>query len=161
MAWSYSGDPRTSDRDTVRFTIQDTDSSLQLLTDEEIDFLLERWMPKYDSTTYVAAVAAALVSRKFVGIVSVSADGVTVNTSDLVQRYRDLADELRREHAQSQIGEVDLTNIMVGQDRDPRIRPLRFGIGLHDNPEAGLQDYGGWTYDPFAAAGEVALEQLG
>lgn len=161
MAWSYSGDPRSSDRDAVRFAIQDTDTSLQMLTDEEIDFLLERWMPKYDSTTYVASVAAALISRKFVGIVSVTADGVSVNTSDLVQRYRDLAADLRQEHALSQIGEVDLTNIMIGQDRDPRIRPLRFGVGLHDNPEAGLQDYGGWTYDPFAAAAEVVVEQLG
>jgi hypothetical protein len=151
MAYTYSGDPLDSDKDEVRFLLQDTDpGTLPLLTDEEIEFLLDRWLPKYDSVTYVAAVAADTISRKFVGIVSISVDGVSVNTADLAQRYRDLAVQLRNEYVAGQIGaEVPLDNIMVGGRVDYSIAPLNFSIGLHDNPQAGQQDYGGQTGTPW------------
>ena len=154
MAFTYSGDPSTTDRDQVRFLYQDTDPGLPLLTDAEIDFLIAKWFDLYDSLTYVAAVCAATVSRKFVGVVNVSADGVSVDTESLVQRYKDLAVELRSEYRrENQVGiEVNVDNIMVGTEPDPSIRPLRFAVGLHDNSAAGQQDYGGWTYDPFVDA---------
>ena len=153
MSWSYSGDPATSDKDEVRFYLQDTDAGFPLLTDEEIQWLIDEWMPKYDSLIYVASVGAATISRKFAGMVSVMADGVNVQTGDLAQRYRDLAAELRDQYKAGQIGgEVDIDNLLVGHSVDPSLRPLRFGIGLHDNPEVGIQDYGGLTYDPFADA---------
>lgn len=158
MTWTYSGDPNSSELDELRFTVQDTDEKLKLLTDEELNFLLDQWMPRFDSITYVASVAAAVISRKFAGIVNVSSDGVSVNTADLAQRYRDLAAELRAQYKDAQVGGVlDLANLMVGTTPDPSIAPLRFGVGLHDNPEAGLQDFGGWTYDPFRAAEEIAV----
>lgn len=150
MSWSYSGDPSTTERDEVRFYLQDTDAGFPLLTNEEIDWLIDEWMPKYDSLIYVASVGAATVSRKFAGMVAVSADGVSVQTGDLAQRYRDLAIELRDQYKAGQIGgEVDIDNLLIGHGPDPNIRPLRFGVGLHDNPEAGLQDFGTLTYDPF------------
>lgn len=152
------GDPDTTDVDVVRFTVQDTgDENLWLLADQEYQFLLDTWMPRYDSLTYVAAVAAAHISRKFAGIVSVSADGVSVNVSDLSDRYRQLAADLRDEHKDATIGgQVDISNLLVGYTQDPSIKPLRFGIGLQDNPEAGLQDYGGISYDPFLDADATA-----
>src|SRR5690606_19557669 len=111
--FTYSGDPATSDKDEVRFLLQDTDASLPLLQDEEIAWLIAEWMPRYDSLIYVASVGAATISRRFAGIVSVSADGVSVNTADLAQRYRDLALELRDQYKASMIGgEVDISNIM-------------------------------------------------
>lgn len=149
--FSYSGDPSTSPKDEVRFHLQDTDAGFPLLTDEEIDFQIDEWLPKYDSLIYVAATCADVVSRKFVGIVAVSADGVSVNTADLADRYRLLATELRAQHKASQIGaDINIDNVLIGHGRDSGIRPLRFGVGLHDNPEAGNQDYGGWTGDPFS-----------
>ena len=155
MTWAYSGDPSSSDLDEVRFLIQDTDNGLQLLSDEEIEFLLERWLNRYDSVTYVAAVAAATISRKFVGTLSINADGVNVPAGDLVDRYKALAQQLRAEYVASQIGgQIDLTNIMIGQGHDYSIKPLSFAIGLHDNPEAGMQDYGGWLPDPFEDASQ-------
>jgi hypothetical protein len=148
--WTYSGDPSTSDVDQVRFTLQDVDGELPLLLDLEIQWLIDEWLPRYSSLTYVAAVAAAVVSRKFAGIVSVSADGVSVNTADLSQRYRDLAVQLHQEYQAAQVGgEVDISNVLIGTSVDYSIRPLRFGLNLHDNPDAGLQDFGSWTYDPF------------
>jgi len=42
MTWSYGGDPSTSLKDSVRFIIGDTDSSLSLISDEEIAYALGR-----------------------------------------------------------------------------------------------------------------------
>jgi hypothetical protein len=154
MTFTYTGDPASSDLEEVRFLVQDVDPGLQLLSDEEIEFLIDKWLGLYDSLTYVAAVCAATISRKFVGVVNVSADGVSVDTESLVQRYKDLAIELRAEYRrENSVGiEVNVDNIMIGTEPDPSIRPLRFAVGLHDNAGAGQQDYGGWTYDPFVDA---------
>jgi hypothetical protein len=154
MAFTYSGDPSSSDLDQVRFLVQDTDPGTPLLSDEEITFLIGKWFPLYDSLTYVAAVCAAAISRRFVSLVNVSADGVSVDVEALAQRFRDLAVELRAEYRREQeVGaDIDIENVMVGTTPDPSIRPLRFAVGLHDNWQAGQQDYGGWTYDPFADA---------
>ena len=40
MTWSYSGSPGDSDKDAVRFFIGDTDTTQQLLSDEEINYAL-------------------------------------------------------------------------------------------------------------------------
>lgn len=150
MSWTYAGDPSASPMAELRFIIQDTDSSLQLLSDEELQYLIDIWMERFDSITYVGSVAAGVIARKFTGIVSVTADGVSVSTADLASRYRDMAAALRQEYKAAQVGGlVDIANLMVGTSADHSIRPLRFGVGLHDNPEAGSQDFGGWTYDPF------------
>ena len=152
MTWTYSGDPTDSVRDELRFILQDTDEAFQLLLDEELDYLLAAWMPRYDSVIYVAAIAAATIARKFTGIVNVSADGVSVDTSSLAQRFTDQAKALRAEYKASRIGgEIDIENLLVGSGHDYSIRPLRFSVGLHDNAEVGSQDFGGLTFDPFGA----------
>lgn len=143
-AWTYSGDPTASDKDEVRFLVQDTDSSRPLLSDAEIAYLIDRWQSRYDSNTYVASIAAATVSRKFAGVASIVADGVTVNVSDISQRYAVVAQQLRAEYAAGQLGGlVDITNVMIGAQLDDDILPLNFSIGMHDNVEAGQQAYGG------------------
>jgi hypothetical protein len=142
VTYSYSGDPADSDLDQVRFTLQDTDAGFPLLQDEEVQFLIDTWRPRYDSLTYVAAIAAATISRKFVGVVSVSADGVSVSTSDLVQRYRDLALDLRKEYKEAQL--VGFEPIFNDDSM-----PKRFRMGLHDSPMAGLQDFGDFDLNPF------------
>ena len=155
---TYSGAPFETQVDEVRFLVQDTDPDalgFWLLTDQELQYLVDTWLPRYDSLTYVAAVAAGVIARKFVGIVSVSADGVSVNTADLADRYRQLAAQLRNEYKAGQIGEgPNIENLLVGSGYDPSIRPLRFGVGLHDNYEAGNQDYGG-------VHGDIWIDSLG
>jgi hypothetical protein len=145
--WTYTNNPAASDLDELRFLIQDTDPDFRLLADNELNYLILRWMPRYDSLIYVGAIAAAVIARKFTGIVTVNADGVSVNTADLAQRYRDMATSLREEY--KSIGSeasVDMANVMVGAYKDPSIMPLTFGMRLHDNPAAGQQDYGGWDW---------------
>jgi hypothetical protein len=152
VAFTYVA-PDASDKDEVRFYLQDTDPGFPLLQDEEIQWLITEWMPKYDSLIYVASVGAAVIANKFVGLVSVATDGVSVGTQDLAQRYRDMAAALRDQYKAAQIGaDINIDNLLIGHSPDPSIRPLRFGVGLHDNPEAGQQDYGGQTADPFLDA---------
>jgi len=41
MAWTYSGDPASNEKDAVRFMLGDTESTEPLLTNEEINYLIE------------------------------------------------------------------------------------------------------------------------
>lgn len=145
MSWSYSGNPQSSLRDQVRYLFQDTEETLPLQSDEEVDFLIKEWMPKFLSPYMVASKAAAVVARKFAGVLNITADGVSVNTADLAERYATMATRLRAEYMEATVtgGVVDLTNIMWGSQLDYGIKPLSFGVGMWDNPEAGQQDFGG------------------
>jgi hypothetical protein len=145
MSFSYSGNPGSSIRDEVRFLIQDTDSTCALLEDAEIDYVLDKWMPLYDSALYCAAVAAGTVARKWAKVVNVSVGGTSAQVGDLQQRYTEMAAQLKADyHAEGDVGGlVNLENILAGTEFDPTIEPLQFSIGLDDNPYAGSQNYGG------------------
>jgi len=54
MTFTYSGNPGASALDEVRFLIQDTDSNEQLLSNEEINYLLTA----YDGDAFGAAIGA-------------------------------------------------------------------------------------------------------
>jgi hypothetical protein len=140
--------PIATDRDAVRFWVQDTDPSNELMSDDEIDYLLETWLPIRSSVVFVASMAAEVIAAKFTREVSVSADGVSVGTSELAAKYQQLAAKLRNQaHEDSAAGAFpDLGGVMWDEYRDLTIKPLRFGIGSMDNYEAGRQDYG--DYDP-------------
>jgi hypothetical protein len=60
MAWTYSGNPGASTLDEIRFLIGDTDSTDQLLSNEEINYLFGVYQD-----AYAAAVASvvALISK--------------------------------------------------------------------------------------------------
>lgn len=154
--WTYTipGQPGSADVDVVRFYMQDTDPSMPLLPDAEIQYLIDVWMPKHDSLIYVAAVAAERVAAKFTGVINVTADGVAVNVADISTRYLALAEQLRATHKDGQVGgEIDLANLMAGTQPDWSIDPLSFGVGMHDNLEAGRQDYGSHRgeYGPYGS----------
>jgi len=147
MSWTYSGDPGASDLDQVRFYVQDTDDTRQLLTDEEIGFLLVEWAEAKDSPLYVAAVCAEAIAAKFVGEVDVAADGVSVGQGSLFDRYNTLAGSLRDQYkARYESQGPDLSDL-TSTEHDPSINPLVFGVGFQDNFYAGKQDYGDRSLD--------------
>lgn len=169
--WSYGGnivdppgvDGTYSPLDEVRYLVQDTDTNVRLLADTEINYEIAQWLGTYSPSPtpetlagewqggaydhpLMAAHACALrIAAKFAGVVQISADGVNVAIGDLATRYTQLAAALADEYERiSQTGgDVDITNLMWDQMLDPTIRPTTFGIGMNDNPLAGLQDYGG------------------
>jgi len=165
--WSYTRKiddtlPGYRPIDEVRFLYQDTDRNVRLLSDTEVAYVTKAWIGTYtpgdpisdggnwDGGPYdhplMAAHGCALrVSAKFTGVVAIDADGVSVAVGDLMTRYADLADALRREYDRmTETGaDVDYTNLMWDDQPSFGIRPTTFGIGMDDNPLAGLQDYGG------------------
>lgn len=152
IAFSYSGDPTTSSRDEVRFLIQDTDSTCPLLTDAELDYIIDKWMLLYDSETYCAAIAAGTIARKWAKRINISDGNVSAQVGDLQQRYSDMAKQLKAEyHNEGDVGGmVGLENILANNQFDPTIEPLEFSVGLMDNYLAGKQNYGGRTPDGYS-----------
>ena len=61
MTWTYSGNPGASALDEVRFLIQDTDTTDQLLSNEEINYLLTQ----FAQDAFGAAISAitALIAK--------------------------------------------------------------------------------------------------
>lgn len=140
MTWSYSGDPASSDRDAVRFLVGDVDTTVQLLTDEEIDFLLATQMPLRGSTTWVAAEAAAVLSTRSAPDVNVSGDGVDVSIGDLQARWTAVAAELRARYQAEQA----FSGVLPDVDDT---RHKQFAVGMGDNAWAGSQDQEPWIPD--------------
>lgn len=146
MGWSYSGDPASSTRDAVRFLIQDTDAERPLLSNEDIDYVMATWMPKYASVFLSAAQCCEVIAGSFAREVSVSADGVNVAVSELQDKYNALAESLRDQWKLEQAGLPIVTGVLFDTGVDPTIKPLRFGVGFMDNFRVGREDYG--DYDP-------------
>lgn len=141
--WTYSGDPSSSQRDELRFLVQDVDEKVPLLLDLECDYLIATWYPRYGSLGMVAAAAATAISRKFAGLVSIEADGVSVDVSDLSKNYAEMAISLRYEAERAEPGgEVDISDLMTNMSPDLSIKPLVFALSMHDSLWAGQQDYG-------------------
>lgn len=143
MSWSYSRDPSDSDLDAVRFYVQDTDPNDQLISDEEIEFLIAQWTPVYGSNLMVAAMAAEAIAAKFAREVSYSADGVSVGVNELQTKYDALASSLRDQYKQFDIGGgPEVGGVMWSDQPDPMIKPTIWAIGMNDNIRAGQQDFG-------------------
>lgn len=143
MGWTYSGNPTTSTLDEIRFLIGDTDTTDQLLADEEINYLSDKWLERQGSTFYVAAIACETIAARLAREVSYSADGVSLSLSELQAKYKLQADMLRAQHDELLVGGIpDVGGITPGEETDSQIAAFIFGTGMMDNFEAGRQEYG-------------------
>jgi hypothetical protein len=153
VTWTYSGNPANSQLDEVRFLVGDTDEADPLASDEEINYALATWLPIYGTKHYVASVVAEQIAGKFARETSYSADGVSVNLSELQQKFMQRAVQLRAQHHSLLVGgSPDVGGISPYEHLEPDIKPLDFGTGMHDNYEAGRQAYGQRdyvSYDPY------------
>jgi len=157
MTFTYSGNPSNSPLDEVRFYIQDTNTSDQLLSDEEVNYLIGKWYPIYVSFILVAANACDIISSKFAREVTYSADGVSVGANELQQKYTQLAKSLRDQYKlEKEVGGApDVGGIIYGEEFDPTIAPLSWSKGMHDNYRGGQQDYGGAWRSPEPETGST------
>jgi hypothetical protein len=150
MAYTYDA-PGVTDKDTIRFLIQDTDphdAGEWLITDEEIQYAYETWFPLYNSHEYVAAVLADTIAARYAREASYSADGVSVSLGPVGDQYRMLAASLREQHKSTLVGGMpDVGGIAPNEGLLPDTKPFSFGKGMHDNLEAGAQEWGG-VYPP-------------
>lgn len=143
MAWTYSGDPSSNNKDEIRFLVGDTDTNDQLIQDEEINFLLTKWLSVHGTTFYVASIVCETIAAKFAREASYSADGVSVSLSELQDKFKRQAETLRAQHKELFVGGApDVGGISAYEEQDIGIAPLIFGTGMHDERSAGRQDYG-------------------
>lgn len=144
MTFTYSGNPASSTRDAMRFYCQDVDINDTFLTDEELDYIISSWAHVTDHAIYLAAIACEAIAAKFARELSYSADGVSVQAGELQAKYNQLANDLREQYKAIDIGGgPDVGGILIGDVYDDTIKPLTWAKGMHDNIEAGQQDFGG------------------
>ena len=148
--YSYDG-AGTTDKDTVRFLLQDIDpfgANEWQVSDEDISYALGVWMPLYHSLDYVAATLADTIAARYAREASYSADGVSVSLGPVGDQYRQLAIQLRSQYQAMLVGTIPSAGgIEPNEPLEPNTKPFAFGKGMHDNLEAGAQDYGG-VYPP-------------
>jgi len=126
MAWTYSGDPQTSDKDAVRFYCGDTEEEFGLLQDEEIEYILNS--QKRPDVKLAAIKACEQILAKLAKQVDYTIGPETVKAS---QRYKAYEGILRR-----------LKKDVVGANAAPVMggwHPPIFSIGMHDAE-------GGWPW---------------
>jgi len=99
MTWSYSGDPSKTAKDQVRFLIQDTVETDQLLSNEEIDFL----NTQEGSTTKAAARGAEILAAQFARFCDEAVGAVRISFSQKFDHYTKLAKTLKRRSALNNI----------------------------------------------------------
>jgi hypothetical protein len=135
MAWTYNPTQLgTSTLYQVRFYVGDTDSTRQLVQDEEILFVLtEEPSPKS-----AAAVVCDSLAGKFSQYTDASVDGVSQSGSQLAEAFRQRAKDLR-DSISSTVLPV-FGGIYHSQkdalDQDPSMVQPSFRIGADDNPDA-------------------------
>lgn len=135
MAWTYSGDPGSSTRDEVRFLIQDTDTAEQLLTDEELDYLIGVWTDAYAAAVAAVSALIAQASRQVEESKRVGDLSLTVKTGARVQQWTALLDRLQKERQRVQGGSprVNANALVSTEDRSVEEETTDFYLGQFDN----------------------------
>lgn len=149
MTFSYE-DPTGRVRDGMRLLCGDTRGSQALLQDEEYDFIRMQW-PFEESIYMLASYAAETIAGKFAREIDFSADSQTVSANVLQEKYTTLALTLRQRARSAFPGTLYIGGLEPNYVPDGLVTSPSFGTQMHDNPEAGQQDFGdraGFTDDP-------------
>lgn len=95
MAWSYSGNPSSSSRDSVRFLSGDTNSQDPQLQDSEVDFLVST----YGNIFKAAAYACKDIAAKYARLVDKAVGDLRISYSQRQRSYDELSKDLLRQSA--------------------------------------------------------------
>ncbi len=130
MTWTY--DPNiTTDRDKVRLNIGDTNTSSQLLSDEEIAYFLTQ-----AGVLGASVLAAEAIAAKFSALCDQQVGDLSVTFSQKAKQYRELAKQLRRQIGLSSAGPIAPAISISDKDTaeldTDRVEPA-FTIGMDDN----------------------------
>ena len=138
MTWTYI-DPNDTDRDQVRFLVGDTDSSDQLVTDEEI-----AWSLTNGGVYAAAAQIANAIASKFARKVTFAEGDLKVQLSDRVKHYSSLSKDLKRQSATRSVtpyaGGISVSDKESVKEDTDRVKP-RFSRGQFNNPSEDEEDF--------------------
>lgn len=136
MAFTYTGDPAGSNRDKVRFLLQDTVQADALLQDEEIAWLMSEWADVYDAAANGADILAGRFASKADYSKSVGDLSLSETHSNQAQRYQELAVNLRlmrqRRYVPTWVANTD--SLKSTADRDVATYNTDSYLGQFDNP---------------------------
>ena len=148
MSWSYSAtDLNTTTSagriNTVRLLVGDTDTTDQLVQNEEITFALSQ---TGDNVYYGAVWICRAIAAKFSRLVTTTLDGsLCANYSDKAKQYNQLAVQIEAQGKKTSgkslgisAGGISVSDMTVVNATTDRVKPA-FSINQFDNPEAGGQ----------------------
>lgn len=133
MTWTYSGDPSSTSRDAVRFLIGDTDNTSQLVTDEEIAYILTQ----EGSASSAAARVCRSLAAKYARFMDQSVGDLNISYSQRFKQFSEMAAKLESD-ASSRTG-IPYAGGISQTDKDSResdtdrILPVS-KVGAHDYP---------------------------
>lgn len=133
MTWTYGGDPSGNARDRVRFLVGDTDSTDQLLSDEEIAWLLSESPNHY----IASANACDQIAAQFTRQISRRSQDENPETIDKMRSFQRLARQLRNQAARRSAvpfaGGISIAQKETEEDDTDRVKP-KFTTDLQENP---------------------------
>ena len=136
MTFTYSGNPGASALDEVRFLIQDTDTNDQLLSNEEIEYLLLA----YNEDAFGAAIASmtsliAQAARVQEESKSVGDLSLTVKSGARLSQWESLLIRLQAERFRRfpAAPVVNANTLLATVDRDVEDEGSDFVVGQMDN----------------------------
>lgn len=120
MTWTYSGDPSSSATDAIRFLIGDTDSTDQLLSNEEIAWINLEQSGSITATTdlyYSAHYACHAISARLVRLADTQIGDLNIKLSQKAMGYKTLAQDLLA-HASRQSAPIPYAGGLTISDKD-------------------------------------------
>jgi hypothetical protein len=137
MTFTYSGNPSSTQRDAIRFLLNDTDATDVLLTDEEIEYLIAQWSDTYESARAGAEIIASKFSRDADNISKTVGDlSISKSFNNKAAQYRELAKSFldQRMRKTPPIPTINPQSIESTANRDPFTPTTDFSVGQFDNP---------------------------
>lgn len=135
MTWTYSGNPGSSTRDEVRFLIQDTDTNSQLLSNEELDYLITSYGEAYSAAVAAVGVLIATASRAVQESKTVGDLSISKSEGARLQQWQALMVSLQNERFRRfPAAPVVNANVLLPTDeRDEENEGSDFVVGQMDN----------------------------
>ena len=133
MTWTYSGDPATNARDSIRFLVGDTDTNDQLVTDEEIAWTNNQVTGSDTATTDLYTVAYRVmlaIASKFSRLANQAIGDMRVDLSQKADNARTQAEQLRVLAGRENLvpvpyaGGISVTDKQIDRDNADRVDPF-------------------------------------
>jgi len=130
--WEYSGDPATSDKDAVRFLMHDTNDEDQLMSDEEI-----LWLVAEEGSDWRAAARGLdVLATRFASLVDKAVGDLKLSLSQRAENFASRAADLRSGGSHA-IPVPVATGLSISEKRDVEADtdrvPSHFRVGMDDN----------------------------
>lgn len=136
MTWTYTDDPLNVRRDEVRSMVGDTDTTDQLITDEDIDLALQMFLPATLKPAWLAAAHCCdLIAGKFGRKAQKSIGPLSQAAQQQWEHYRQMAADYRLLYASDGLATTGLSGVKAAAPVLGGGGRTYLGTNNYDNPE--------------------------